>query len=138
MMFALKFSQKKKAKIRKRNQRRVNRVCKYMIGCTMDYELKAEVIDQAKIDGIIYLLTENKYNQYSIYKIVNVHNFVKLSARRILNNQRKFMNHDYWNKHSTILINEYGDIEEVKLGSMFGPYNQKPRNFSGSFIIIVD
>jgi len=137
-MFALKFSQKKKAKIRKTNHRRINRACKNMIGCTMNYELEDKVIDQAKIDDVIYLLSQNMYNQYSIYKIINVHSFVKLSARRILNNQLKFMNHAYWNEHSTILINEYGDIEEVKRGSIFGPYNQKSRNFTGSFIIIDD
>ena len=138
MMFALKFSKKKKAKIRKINQRRINRVCKYMIGCTIDYVVKAEVIDQAKIDGIMYLLTQNMYNQYAIYKIINVHDSVKLSSRRILNNKKNFMNHEYWSEHSTILINEVGDIEDVKCGSMFGPYNRKPRDFNGVSIIIVD
>ena len=119
----LKFSQKKKSKMRKINKRRTNRVCKHMIGCTMDYALRAEVIDQAKIDEVMYLLTENMYNQYAIYKIVNVHRHIKLSASRILKDQKKFMNHDYWNEHSTILINDYGEIEEVKRGSIFGPYN---------------
>ena len=138
MMYALKFSQKKKAKMRKTNQRRINRECKHMIGCTLDYELKAEVIDQAKINGVMYLLTENMYNQYAIYKIINVHNSIKLSPRRILQNQKNFMNHAYWSEHSTILINEYGDIEDVKRGSIFGPYNQKTPKFSGSFVIIVD
>lgn len=134
----MKFSQKKRAKIRKTNQRRINRECKYMIGCTIDYELKAKVIDQAKIKEIMYLLTENVYNQYDIYKIINVHNSIKLSARRILQNQKNFMNHAYWSEHSTILINEYGDIENVKRGSMFGPYNRKTPKSSGSFVIIVD
>ena len=134
----LKFSQKKKAKMRKINQRRINRVCKHMIGYTIDYELEEKVIDQAKIDGKMYLLTENKHSQYAIHKIINIHNNVKLSAKRLIKNQIKFMNHDYWQEHSTIIINEYGDIEEVKRGSMFGPYNQKSCKFSGSFVIIVD
>ena len=101
----------------------------------MDYELKEEVIDQAKIDGIRYLLTKNMYNQYAIYKIFKVNGYVQLSVKRLLKNQKKFMNHAYWYEHSTIVINEYGDIEEVKRGSIFGPYNQKSRNFSARIII---
>jgi len=134
----MKFSKKKKTKMKKRNQRRINRVCSHMIGYTMDYELKEKVIDQAKIDGVMYLLTENMHNQYAIHKIIKAYNYVRLSSNRIIKGKKKFMNHAYWNEHSTILINENGEIEEVKRGSMFGPYDQKPRNFTGRFMIIID
>ena len=107
----MKFSKRKKTKMRKINQRRINRVCKYMIGCTIDSMLKEKVIDQAKIDGIRYLLTENMHQQYAIYKIVKINRYVKLSVRRILNNKNNFINSSYWEKESKIEINEYGEMK---------------------------
>ena len=110
----MKFSKKKKAKIRKRNQRRINHVCSDMTGCCIDYEHGYIVKDQAKIKGIMYLLVQVEDNQCAIYKIVKVGEYVRLSAKKILYNQKAFSNHVYWKNHSTIQFSENGKIKFVK------------------------
>ena len=124
-------------KMRKQRQRRINRCCSNMIGCTVDYDNHCEVIDQAKIKDTMYLLTIDKKGEYAIYKIVSVFETVKLSAKRILENKKFFCNHNYWYEHSTIEINADGKIESVKLGSIFGTYRWQ-RNQSTGICIIVD
>ena len=134
----MKFSKKKKANMRKIRQRRINRCCKDMIGCCIDYEAGYVVIDQAKIGGIKYLLVETQDDQYAIYKIVRIGEYVRLSPKKVLHNKKTFSNHDYWNEHSTIEINEDGAIKSVKLGSIFGPYNRKNGRFNTYVAIYFD
>ena len=110
----MKFSEKKKAKIRKRNQRRINKNCKDMIGCCIDFEHGYKVKDQAKINDIIYLLVKVENDQYAIYKIVRVGNYVRLSNKKVLQNQEDFSNYVYWRDNSTIQISEEGEIVSVK------------------------
>lgn len=110
----MKFSQKKKAKMRKANQRRINRVCKNMIGCTVDFERGYVVKDQAKINNIQYLLVQIENCQYAIYKIVKVCEYVRLSPKKVLQNQKAFSNYMYWQDNSTIQISPEGIIESVK------------------------
>lgn len=109
----MKFSKKKKAKMRKINQRRIKRVHKYMIGVYIDYEPERKVIDQATINDTFYLLVEEE-DKYAIYKIVKICEYVELSPKRVLQNQKDFSNHMNWRKHSVIQINEEGKIESVK------------------------
>ena len=129
----MKFSQRRKNKIRKITQKRVNRVCSSMIGC---YVEDGNVKDQAKINNVMYLLVESE-KEYSIFKIVKVGEYVKLSAKKVLQNQKKFANHEYWKKHSTIQFTEDGKIKSVKQGSVFGPHGQKI-NINCCIILIVD
>ena len=110
----MKFSQKKKAKMRKANQRRINYVCKNMIGFTIDFERGYVVKDQAKINNIQYLLVEVENGKYAIYKIVKVFEYVRLSPKKVLQNQKAFSNHVYWRNNSTIQISPDGNIESVK------------------------
>ena len=120
----MKFSNKKKAKIRKINQRRVKRVHKCMVGLCIGYEPKREVIDQTTIKDTIYLLVEEN-NAYEIYKIPKVFEYVKLSAKRILQKQEDFSNHMNWRWHSVIQINSEGKIESVKRAVMQAARNNK-------------
>lgn len=111
----MKFSQKKKAKMRKIRQRRINRCCSNMVGCHVYYESgEGYVIDQAKIGGIMYLLIETRDNKYAICKIVKAYQYVRLSSKRVLQNKKTFSNYQYWENHSTIEINEDGVIQSVK------------------------
>ena len=110
----MKFSKKKKAKMRKINQRRINQVCKNMIGCTVDFERGYTVKDQAKIDNIQYLLVQVENGQYAIYKIVKVCEYVRLSPKKVKQNQKAFSNYMYWKNNSTIQISQEGIIESVK------------------------
>lgn len=110
----MKFSEKKKAKMRKANQRRINHICKSMIGCTVDFERGYVVKDQAKINNIQYLLVQVENGQYAIYKIVKVCEYVRLSPKKVLQNQKAFSNYVYWQDNSTIQISPEGNIESVK------------------------
>jgi len=134
----MKFSKKKKSKMRKIRQRRINRCCKNMIGCCIDYGAGYIVIDQAKINDTMYLLVETQDNQYAIYKIVKIGEYVSLSPKKVLQNKKDFSNHDYWKKHSTIEISEDGTVEAVKIGNIFGPYNRKNGRFNTHVTIYFD
>ncbi len=136
----MKFSQKKKRKMRKRNQARINRCHKYMIGHHIydyDDEKSYEVVDQAKINDIMYLLVETENEQYAIYKIIKYGTYVRVSPKRVLQNQKKFSNHAYWEDHSTIEIAEDGTIESVKFGTLWGPYNMRSKKGHGVCIIVI-
>lgn len=106
----MKFSEKKKKKMRKQNQRRINRCCKNIIGCCIDFECDVVVVDQAKINDNIYLLTTDQDHQYAIYKIVKVGEYVKLSSKRILEKQKDFSNKAYWKEGCQIKIDSDGII----------------------------
>ncbi|MGN1298886.1 MAG: hypothetical protein ACI4UE_02750 [Candidatus Scatovivens sp.] len=110
----MKFSQKKKAKMCKIRQRRINRVCKDMIGCCIDYVNNYEVEDQANINDTVYLLARVSDNEYAIFKIVKPFEYVRLSEKRVLQNQKDFSNHFNWKNHSTIEIADDGKIKSVR------------------------
>lgn len=110
----MKFGQRKKAKMRKYNQRRINRNCKYMIGRTIDYEHGYKVKDQCKINDIIYLLVEEENKQFAIYKIVKLFEYVRLSSKRVLQNKEAFLNYANWHDNSTIEFTDEGEIKSVR------------------------
>lgn len=110
----MKFSRSKKAKMRYYAQRKINRACKDIIGYYIDFENGYEVKDQAKINGNTYLLVQVENAQYAIYKIVRIGEYVRISAKKVLRNQEKFSNHEYWEEHSKIQFAEDGKIKSVK------------------------
>ena len=110
----MKFSAKKKAKMRKIRQRRINHICKDMIGCCIDYPNNYEVKDQAKINDDMYLLTKVADDEYAIFKIVKLYKYVRLSEKRVSQNKKIFSNHFNWHNHSTIEISDDGKIKSVK------------------------
>lgn len=134
----MKFSQSKKAKIRKKNQNKINRYCSNMTGCYIyDGNNRYEVMDQAKINDTMYLLVQGKDGQYTIWKIVKVGEYVRLSNKKVLQNYKKFSNHANWRLHSTIQISDDGTIESAMMGSFMGPYNMSRNQFTGETEIIV-
>lgn len=106
----MKFSEKRKRKIRKQNQRRINKCCKNIIGCCIDFGCNSVVVDQAKINNTMYPLTIDQDYQYAIYKIVKVGEYVKLSSRRILEKQAEFQNKAYWKEKCQLKIEADGTI----------------------------
>ena len=110
----MKFSAKKKAKMRKIRQRRINRICKDMIGRCINYPNNYEVKDQAKINDDMYLLTKIADDEYAIFKIVNLYKYVRLSNKKVLLNKKDLSNHFNWYNHSTIEIADDGKIISVK------------------------
>ena len=134
----MKFSPRKKAKMRKQNQRRIKRCCGNMIGGRIDFEHGGyEVKDQAEIKGTMYLLIQVEDGNYAIYKIVKAFQYIRLSQKKVLENKKALSNHEYWKEHSTIEITEEGKIQSVKFGSWWGPYNAQPLATEGDIHIYI-
>lgn len=91
-----------------------------MIGCNIyEPENEYEVIDQAKIKGVMYLLVKGRNNSYAIYKIISVGKEVRLSNKKVLQSLKFFSNPAYWKLNSTVQIDADGNIKSVKSGSLF-------------------
>lgn len=120
----MKFSEKKKAKMRKTRQRRVNRECGNMIGCAIsnyDEPIYKVVIDQAKLDGTQYLLVECSKKdkvvlsaedlRFAIYKIVRLGEYVELSPKRVLEKKGAFSNGGFWRGKHKVYISDDGKVD---------------------------
>lgn len=120
----MKFSEKKKAKMRKTRQRRVNRECGNMIGCCIsDYDepIYKEVIDQAKLGGEQYLLVECSKDdemvsfaedlEFAIYKIIRFDEYVALSPKRVLEKKNAFSNGGFWRNKHKVHISDDGKVD---------------------------
>ena len=120
----MKFSEKKKAKMKKTRQRRVNRECGNMIGCAItDYDepIYKEVIDQARLGGTQYLLVECSENNlaficaedisYFIYKVVRFGEYVELSPKRVLEKKDAFSNGGFWKNKHKVHISDDGNVD---------------------------
>lgn len=117
----MKFSQKKKAKMRKIRQKRIHRECKDMIGYQIYIDLKDwyDVEDQTEINGVMYLLTKDSNGDYAICKIVKVNGYVKLPTKRVLQNKEAFSNPKNWRDHAIIEIDDEGQIKSVDLKNRY-------------------
>ena len=126
-VFELKFSQAKKAKMKKIRQKRIRKNCKDMIGSKVDYEHGYKVVDQANVAGTTYLLVCVGLEQYAIYKIVDICRYVRISPKKVAEISKKLSNHAIWKEHSTIEIDDEGNLLSVKFGDFLGPYNRKDK-----------
>jgi len=109
----MKFSASKKAQMKKRRQKRINRAYSYTIGLKI-YNFRTdseqEVIDETQINKVRYLLTESDKQVISIYKIVDVGKYVKLSTKRLLEKKHNFEMPENWEKKTEIAIYPNGVI----------------------------
>lgn len=105
----MKFSPKKKAKMRKAREKRMSKEFKdmfhYVIPGTKYY-----VIDQIKINGTIYLLVENLEGKNAIYKIADMLKFVKLSPKRLIQLRNEFIKQEKWKRYSYVTISDNGKV----------------------------
>ena len=113
----MKFSPRKKAKMRKARFKRIKKNCKNMLGYHIDYDTDCRVIDQTIIKDVMYLLTCDAFNNFAIYKVVNPCDMVRVSGKKVLRFQGKIRNHMCWKYHSEITLSENGEIESVREGS---------------------
>ena len=67
-----------------------------------------------KIIYYFYFIKIAINNQYAIYKIVKICKYVRLSPKKVLQNQKAFSNYAYWQDNSTIQISHEGNIVSVK------------------------
>lgn len=113
----MKFSKKRKLKIRKQNQRRIKIHCKNLVGCCIDDEAYVIVIDQIKIENDIYLLTEDNDEKYAIYKIVRIGQYSKIGNKKILQKKEKLLKRNAWKYQSQITLETDGTISGVQNNS---------------------
>ena len=112
----LKFSQQKKSKMRKIRQRRIQKAYGYMVGYRIDGGF--HVIDKAQIYGDTYLLA-NDGNESAVFKISDIDNIVKLSAKRLRKLSKYLSNRDNWNHHSYVPINSDGELIQSDIEGRF-------------------
>ena len=111
----MKFSESKKAQMKKRRQKRITRAYSYTIGLHVyDFwnDAQFEVIDEARINNIIYLLSESDSSEQeiAIYKIADVGKYVKLSTKRLLEKKHNFEIAENWERKTNISIYPNGVI----------------------------
>lgn len=131
----MKFSPRKKAKMRKARFKRIKRECKCMIGGCLDYDSESKVVDQATFKDALYLLTKDINCEYAIYKVVQPREYVKVSEKKVLRLAKKLTNPDNWMRHSEISISENGKITTAKVGNVCGNYDIENEGFIFVFII---
>lgn len=101
--------------MRQIRQRRANRYCKDMYGYTIYLDQQYTVIDQAKIQGTLYLLAISEDNKaFKIFKLYDLVKITELSPKRVLEMCTYFSNSAYWKDQSMLFIDELGYIVQVK------------------------
>lgn len=131
----MKFSPRKKAKMRKARFKRIKRECKCMIGSCVDYDAESKVVDQATFKDVLYLLTRDINCKYAIYKVVQPREYVKVLEKKVLRLSKNFTNPDNWMRHSQISISENGKITNAKVGNVCENYDIENEGFILVFII---
>lgn len=111
----MKFSKSKKAQMQKRRQKRIDRCYSYTIGLHIyDFhnDFMRKVIDEARINDTVYLLTEADFanKEITIYKIVDLGKYVKLSTKRLLERKQNFEIIENWKQRTAISIYPNGVI----------------------------
>ena len=131
----MKFSPRKKLKMRKARFKRIKRECKYMIGSCIDYDEECQVVDQASIKDVLYLLTRDINSDYAIYKVVQPREYVKVSEKKVLRLGKVFTDSTHWMRHSKISISENGIITVTKVDNICGRYHSGNEKYV--FIIVM-
>lgn len=114
----MKFSPRKKAKMRKAREKRMSKEFKNMFHFVIP-DTQYYVIDQIKINGTIYLLVENLEGENAIYKIVDILKLVKLSTKKLIRLRNEFNKQEKWDRYSHVTISDDGKVvaqETIKLG----------------------
>lgn len=100
----MKFSERKKAKMRKARQKRINKLYKDPVGVTVDWKEGYKCVDYLKVDDIFYLLAKNADDKYAIYKIIDVHQYTKLNSNQIFKMASILLKDENWHCETSVLI----------------------------------
>lgn len=125
----MKFSTKKKAKMRKIRLERNKRIYH---GTGFCVEGDNRVIDRLPAQNNLYLLTISGNNQCKIFKVISCHEVVEMSPKRILNKRRFFQNTNNWKEHTKIELDDSGEIKA------YTPAPNPWEKFSGRIVIFVE
>ena len=100
----------KEHKIRKSEQRKIDRYCGNIIGLHVGTRPWYKIIDYAKIEGASYLLGIAEDKSLAIYKMIKVGEAIKLAPSKLLENRLNFCNKEFWRKHSLIQMDDDGSL----------------------------
>ncbi len=112
----MKFSQKKKDKMRKIRQKRIQKTYGSMVA--MEVYGNYRVIDHAKIFDNFYLLGNNG-EECAVFKIADVGNIVKLSLKSVRKLSKYLSNKDRWCYQSYVPIDSDGKLIQSEIKSKF-------------------
>lgn len=117
----MKFSERKKKKMKKIRQRRIRKSYGYVIGMTIPYYLCINfpkdthvyviIKDQTTINGDLYFLVLHKtkeVKEYFILKAVEHSQYVCVSTKNLIKYKRHFQNPVHWQEKSDIFISNEG------------------------------
>ncbi len=124
----MKFSSKKKAKMRKyrnkRKKRSYNQVIRSIEFCSWEWQDEKGkrwlALDGATFRHAYYLLAKcTTSNEVAIFKMVNEYIFdnVRLSPKKVLKNRRTFSSPSVWKLKSDVKISDEGIVENVDIGA---------------------
>ena len=102
--------------MRKIRQKRIRKVYGDMIGGKICGNLK--IVDQARIYDVTYLLVDDG-NEYMVYQISGITNFVKLSPKRLRKLRKYLSNCHNWNRHSYVPIDSNGELIQPNVEGKF-------------------
>lgn len=101
---------KKGHKISKTQRRKIFRHCGNMIGLHVGNNNWYKIIDQAKINGVMYLLGVAQDKTHAIYEMIKVDEAILLPPKKLLENRLSFCNKDFWQEHTSIQLDDTGNI----------------------------
>lgn len=119
----MKFSQKKKRKMKKIRQRRIRKSYGYVIGMSIRHYLCVNlpediygylrIIDQTTINGDLYFLVSyntEEAEKFFILKAVEHSQYICVLAKNLIKYKRHFQNPVHWQEKSDVYISEYGVV----------------------------
>ncbi len=124
----MKFSTKRKNKMRRTRLERNKRIYGTCIGCYVEGD--NEVVDTLTYANNLYLLTIG--NKCKIFKVVSPHEFVELSGKKMLKLRAIFENSRRWKEHTKIELTDFGVIKA------YTPAPKPWEMVSGRFVIFVE
>lgn len=100
----------KEHKIRKSEQRRIDRYCGNIIGLHVGNKPWYKIIDYAKFGGVSYLLGLAEDKSLAIYQLIKVGEAIKLTPKKLLENRLNFCNKELWKEQSLIQMDDNGTL----------------------------
>lgn len=116
----MKFSKRKKRKIKKNRQRRVRKTYGYVRGLTIskyscidipDKYGYVKVIDKTYINGELYFLVISKSEKFFIYKVFDIAKYSYVSTKKLIKYKKHFENSGQWHYNSVVNIDDTGIID---------------------------
>lgn len=105
----MKFSTRKKEKMARIRAKRIRRHYGVdAIGCIVDWEEGFIAKDQITIGDVIYLLAKNEYEEYALYRLVDVCKYARIGSKRIWQIRDKLECKENWREETVVRVHNDG------------------------------